>query len=218
MQIALKSIWITAIVVISLSLMWFLLGSTAFFQRNIDIVTTFIFTYVWVPALLLIGVSILCLKKGWVPSNIFIQIGLAIGIITLSVIFSSTLFRYVNTSGWLKESVTADYTQTTPDGKYEYKLELINLFQKNSCSRLSVKDISTGNEMTIPVDIRAEEIRAIIAPDSTRTVPHIPSWVWAEMTRSGAETVYILTTTEHLKDTIEKFEIDMEAKTAKKIE
>lgn len=210
MQIAIKVIWITAIVAVFLSMTWFLLGSTAFFQRGIDLVTTCVFVLVWTPALICIAVSIKLLKKGWMPSSNFAQIGLSLVIIILSIIFSSSLLTNVNTEGFLTERVTKNgILQVTADGKYEYQIELINLFQKNSSARLSVKDILTGEEATIPVDINTRKIKGVVAD----------FLAWTEMTPTNKGNIYILTTTEDLNETdIQVFEIDMETKKSRRIE
>lgn len=213
MHMFLKWMWIVAIAVVSLSLVWFLLGSTALFQRDIDLVTTFVFVQVWAPALILTGLSILLLKRGWMPSNIFMQIGLGLAIIILTSIFTGTLFLNVDTKGWLTEKVRSDDAQITSDGKYEYRLELINLFQRNSYARLCVKDMFTGSGMIIPIDIRIREMNAIIiSPDE---ITH-----WIQMKPSDIVEIYTLTTTEELgiNRPVEKFEVDMKAKTSQRIE
>lgn len=210
MQIAIKVIWITAIVAVFLSMTWFLLGSTAFFQRGIDLVTTCVFVWVWTPALICIAVSIKLLKKGWMPSSILAQICLLLVIIILSIIFSYTLLTNVNTKGFLTEDITKnEIVQVTADGKYEYQIELINLFQKNSSARLCVKDVSTGEETAIAVDINTRKVGAV--------VPGL--FAWGEMTPTDKGNLYILTTTEYLNETdIQVFEIDMEAKISRRIE
>ena len=111
MKNILNKIWIAAVIAVSLSLLWFLFGSTAFFNRWIDVVETFIYIFVWTPALLFVIISIVLLKKGWIPRNIIIQICMAIAIIILSVIFTKTLFSSADGKGWLTEYVRSDYNK-----------------------------------------------------------------------------------------------------------
>ena len=223
MQIAIKAIWITATVAVSLAMTWFLLGSTAVFQRQIDLIETAIYVFVWTPALIFIGLSVFLIKKGWTPNNIFIQIGLLMGIIILSVIVTTTLFRYTNTGGWLTEIVTKNWhssvpLQKTEDGKYEYQIELINHFQRNGRARLYVRDISTGEDFVISVGIRTREIGALSVEYRPISEESRLLSAWSKLTLSDTENVYILTTTERLKYDIEAFEIDMEARTSRRIE
>ena len=213
MKTTIKIIWITAVVVVSISMLWFLLGTTAFFQRGIDLVTAAYYIVAWAPALLLVGLLILLLKKGWIPNNIFLQIVLTLVIIALSVFISKTLFQNVNTTGWLTQRVMKnDVVQITADGKYEYQIELINLFQRNSSARLYVKYMATGEEITIPLDIQTRQIRAITRPAVTYSEESRLSHAWAKLTPSETENVYILTTTQELKSKIESFEINMETR------
>lgn len=138
--------------------------------------------------------------------------GLGLAIIILTSIFTRTLFLNVDPEGWLTENVRSDDVQTTSDGKYEYRLELINLFQRNSYARLYTKDMFTGSGMIIPINIRTKEMNAIIiSPDETTH--------WVEMKPSDIVEIYTLTTTEELdiNRPVEKFEVDMKAKTSQRI-
>jgi len=226
MTLVIKVIWVTAIVVTSISMIWYLLGSTAGFQRGIDLVMTTIYIAIWVPALIFTAASIVLLKKGWQPSNIYAQIFLAIALIAISVFFYFNLFCAVHargyTVGWLTESVRSDYTQITSDGKYEYRLEIINAFQRNSTARLYVKDMFVGEEMTIPVSANTKNIGVIMGGVGSRTPEPEVLPVWSELTPSETVSVYILATTEHFermsKNPTEIFNIDMEARTSYRIE
>ena len=228
MTITVKTVWIIAIIVVFISMIWFLFGTTAFFNRGIDLVMTAYYVFIWTPALLLIILSTILLKKGWIPKTVYAQVGFVIVIVFISIFFYLNLFRVVYTKeytrGWLTETVRSDWTQTTSDGFYEYKLEVINVFQRNSYARLYVKDISTDFEMTIAIDISTKNIVTIGGVGSVYPEPSAQP-VWSTLTPSNAETIYILTTTETFErwkkdnnNSIEKFEIDIAERTARKIE
>jgi hypothetical protein len=217
MTVYVKTIWTTAVIVVFLSFIWFLLGTTACFNRGIDLVTTVIYMYVGFPSLLFIVISIISLKKRWMPNNIGVQIVLVIIIPLISLFFARILITSVDTKGWLTESVSSDYTQTTLDEKYEYTLQLINVFQKNSYAQLYLKEKSTKKVIIIPVEIQMNDIGAINVPDEDDTDEDVLKWRWSELTLSDVASTYILTTTKELNRKVEKFEINIEEKTAKMI-
>ncbi|GKU78189.1 hypothetical protein L3i20_v225860 [Paenibacillus sp. L3-i20] len=76
------------------------------------------------------------------------------------------MFKYVDTGGWLEEEVTTDSLQITSDNTYEYQLELINLFQKNSHARLYLKSTSTDEEIRIPLNIPVKEIVVLFVEEN----------------------------------------------------
>ena len=209
MRVVLKISWIISVCVLIPALLWFLIGTTAFFQRGVDLVGTVIFTFMWAPALLLTITLIVWLKKGWMPQNLYMQIGLAIAAILVSVLLARQLFQRTDTVGWLTERVIPnDHPQVTTDGKYEYELEVINPFQGNSSARLCVKDLLTNEEWKIPVEISTKGVGAL----SSDLFP------WVELQLLDEDNCYLLVTTRHLKEPTEKYEIDMEARTSRRIE
>ena len=190
-----KITWLISIVTVSLSMMWFLFASTACFQRKIGLVTIVIFLIAWIPALCFVVLSFLALKSGWMPSNIFANIILTVGVIVISYVFVATFLNNSSVYGWLKESVTKDYIQTTVDEKYEYRIEIVNIFQKNSYVRLYVKDVSDGKETKLYLDIPIREIYAISGGEgSIYPEPETPP-VWSNLMSTDKESIYILTTT-----------------------
>ena len=216
-KIFFNTIWITAIVIVTLSLIWFLLGTTAFFKRGIDLVTTVYYLWIWIPALLFTSISIFLLKKGWFPKSLTVQIGLILVIIILTIFFSKNLFSQVNTEGWLHETSEKDFFQTTKDGKYKYQLELINLFQRNARAQLNVKDLATSEAMVLSIDIKLDDIGAILPRSENETIEEeILLWRWSELNPTDVATVYTLTTI-NLTSNQEVFEINMTEKTVRKI-
>lgn len=187
------------------SFVWLLLGSTAYFQREMDIVGTFYLLIVGIPVLLLAILFTVFLIKGTVPTSGVHYIGICLGLI-LSLILSAILIHGVNSSGWAKEKLESDSTKITTDGKYEYHIDLINLFQRNSKARLYLRNVSTGEEQFIPINIQTRKIK-------TLAVGKVNHWVLLEPTDIDSQ--YILYTTKDLgRLPEEKFKIDILAGTS----
>jgi hypothetical protein len=91
----------------------------------------------------------------------------------------------------------------TSDGKYEYRIELINLFQKNSKERLYLRQISTGEESFIPLQLNSKEIHGIGIPSDN-------DWSWATLRPTENPSIYDLITTKNLPIENKKFEINVE--------
>ncbi len=217
MKSIIKIIWTISIIAVSLSMIWFLLGSTACFQRKVDLVSTVVFLVVWLPAFSFVILSVLIFKKGWVPVNVLSRIGLVIAVIVISLVFIITLIRHTSMYGWIKENVIKDYTQSTIDKKYEYRLELVNMFQKNSYARIYIKDIKNYEETKIPLDIPTREKSVIIGGEEYMISETDVLLVWSKLVPSETEDIYVLTTTETFDEgKIYRFQIDMKDKTAKR--
>lgn len=146
-----------------ISLLWFVLGSTANFQRSPDIISSVVIMIYGIPSIILLSFSILLIKKGVIGSK-WISFGILI-LIVLLMFFSFNLYKNVKLEGWLVDKVIVDTTQITPDGRYEYNLEFINLFQKNSYARVYLKDTSSHAEVRIKLDIETNKIHAIGLPN-----------------------------------------------------
>jgi hypothetical protein len=198
-----KIVWILATILCAISVIWYLLGSTANFQRSIDLVTTFIFIYLWIPSLILVVISTTLLLRGWNPSSIKSYVILWI-IILIVIQFSLTLYKGVNTTGWLNDHIRSDPLKITSDGKYEYRIELINLFQKNSRERLYVRNVSTGEEIYITVEINTDEVHGIREINGD-------DWAWGVMNPTDVPDHYELNTTKTLPVPQKRFLIDLEA-------
>ena len=218
-----KIIWILDICMVFLSLIWYLFGSTALFNKEIDVIGTTVYIIFWFPALFFNIISVLVLIilliKDMIPRNIMIQIGMVFIITMISLFFSKNLIESTNTSGWLTDKVYNDYTQLTSDGRYEYKLQLINIFQKNSSAQLYVKDISTDQENIFQLDIQTSRIENVNDAYENEDDPEmILELRLSELIPSDVQNVYILTTTKELKNKIYRFEIDMGTETVKRVE
>ncbi|WP_289356179.1 hypothetical protein [Paenibacillus sp. S-12] len=201
MQAWLRFLLVLVILFSATSFFWFLLGATAFFQRGMDIIGTTYFFGAAIPVLLFAIVFTIILIKGWAPTSGIDYVGIGIGLV-LATLISAALIQSVNTHGWANEKIESDSIKVTIDGQYEYRIDLINLFQRNSHARLYLKDLSLGKETIIPVDIQTSKIVGL----GVKKVNH---WVMLEPTNTASE--YILYTTEELGIPEEKFEIDIRA-------
>ncbi|MBG9734185.1 hypothetical protein [Paenibacillus alvei] len=201
MQAWLRFLLVLVILFSATSFFWFLLGATAFFQRGMDIIGTTYFFGAAIPVLLFAIVFTIILIKGWAPTSGIDYVGICIGLV-LATLISAALIQSVNTHGWANEKIVSDSIKVTIDGQYEYCIDLINLFQRNSHARLYLKDLSLGKETIIPVDIQTSKIVGL----GVKKVNH---WVMLEPTNTASE--YILYTTEELGIPEEKFEIDIRA-------
>ncbi|WP_064200873.1 hypothetical protein [Brevibacillus brevis] len=207
MRLWLKLIWIITILVNLSGVIWFVLGSTANFQRGIDLISTVILLYLGIPSILLIVVSSFLLLKKWSPSRWWEFIGVLIIIIAM-LLMTPHLYKNVETNGWLTEKIRTDSIQQTPDGRFEYCMELINLFQKNSSARLYLKNTQTLEEIRIHLEFPTKEITGVSWGDVNYFVKLEPT------TNSN---IYILNTTEEFPFPNEKYEINILEKTAVKI-
>ena len=214
MQINVKLVWMIATALNAIALLYFWIGSTAFFNRAPGTSWGFYFMFIGLPVAVLIVISIICFIVGWMPrsdSSLSLMI-LVILFISFMVIFMAPL--PIEQEGWVTEQVdTIGFMQTTDDGKYEYTLEIVNSFQNNSQARLFVKDISTGEETRIPLDMANERITINLS----RSINE--DRAWAHLVPSEVSpSIYLLTTTEYLNNQIEVFEICMETRTSRRIE
>jgi hypothetical protein len=173
-----------------------------------DIIGTTVFWSAAVPTFLLIGLFTILIIKGWTPTSggqyVVVFIGLVVSI-SLSVGLSQSVSKY----GWANEKIESDTVKVTADNKYEYRIDLINLFQKNSHARLYLKDSGSGTETHIPVDIQTRKIVGL----GVKKVNH---WVMLEPTDNSSG--YILYTTKELGIPEEKFEIDVKTGTSVRLE
>jgi len=205
-----KIAWISITILSIVPIIWFILGSTAFFNRSLDLIATTYLVSLWVPLLLLFILSTTLLLVGWSPSNknnIMPLWILLLVIITLSLL----VIRVVHTSGWLHDRIFSDPKRITSDGKYEYNTDLVNLFQKNSHERIYIRNIETGEELYIPVKLIDIKIHGIgISTDD--------DWAWTLMNSTDSPNQYELITTEELPVTKKRFLIDISNCTSHLIE
>ncbi len=107
MKVWLRILLILSIIFSASSFVWFLLGSTAYFQRGMDIIGT---TYLWgggIPVLLFAVLFIVILIKGWTPTSRVDYVGICL-VVVLSTVLSVALFQSVSTHGWANEKIKSD--------------------------------------------------------------------------------------------------------------
>lgn len=200
MQVWLRILLVTVIIISILSFVWFLLGSTAYFQRGMDIIGTFYLCWVGIPVVLFALLFSILLFKRWIPTEKVGYIGICLGILLL-MLLSAALIQSVSTHGWAKEKIESDTVKITVDNKYEYRIDLINLFQRNSHARLYLKDMGSGKVIYIPVDIQTNKIIGL----RVGKVNH-----WVRLEPSDIESQYMLYTTKDLgRLPEEKFKVDI---------
>ena len=117
--------------------------------------------------------------------------------------------------GWPGEIVLRDYMQTTADGKYEYRVEIINPFQRNGYVRLYVKELTTAEETIILLDIPIKDKAVIVGGEDYVTPGPNDLPVWSALEPTSSPSVYVLTTTGMFdREKVYSFLIDMESKTS----
>lgn len=153
-----KCFLIVSSVINFISLIWFVLGTTSNFNRGIDLATTILFFYPVLPSIPMLIASIYLIiivkDESMTTFKSYLSKMLPIGLLLISI----PLILNVNTSGWLTKNIKQDLKQITIDGKYEYCMQLVNLFQKNSYARLYLKDTGSEKGIYILLDIPTREI------------------------------------------------------------
>ncbi len=208
MSISYRILWLLLTIINIASVIWYILASTAAFQRSLDLVATVRIVYFGVPSLILSISSLVLILKRWAPASNFNKMGLNI-VLFLLLVLSAYLFMNVSTKGWLTDIIRSDSVKTTSDNKYEYRLDLVNLFQRNSHAKLYTKNKSSGVEKYIELNINTQEI-IVITSDNVNN--------WVELEPTGKEDIYYLNTAKSLMIPIESFEIDINNGSVKKLE
>lgn len=207
MQKGLRMAVIATIILSFLSFGWFLL--VAYIRGGMDIIGTYVFWGAGIPVVLLSALLIIFLVKRWKPTSGADYVGLSATLVML-VLLSGSLIYNVHVHGWARETVRSDSLQITADAKYEYHIDLINVFKRNSHARLYLKDLGSGEEKHIPVDIQTRNIVVL----GGKTINH---WILLEPT-DNETSLYTLYTTEELGIPEEKFDIDVAAGTSKRLQ
>ena len=83
------------------------------------------------------------------------------------------------------DSIANDTMRPTDDGLFEYRIELVNPFQRNARIRLFVKEVATEDEIHIYLDIPWQDVRG-----SSYVV--LENFIWAYLERCDEFELYIL--------------------------
>lgn len=206
MKKLIEYIFIIAIVFNLGSLIWFILGASAFFMRGLDLIMTVLLMYLGIPSLLLLTASIVILFKKKLRNNrlFIIQCILIIALI----LFGYNLYKSVDEYGWLQTRTYSETIKTTEDSKYEYKLELINMFQRNSYARLYMKNVQTEEISYISLDIKTRDIGGFSMGQEVH---------WGELDYTEVEGQYLLYITEEFPFPMDRFLIDVNTNTSEKL-
>jgi len=192
-------------------MVYFLLGRTAFFQARTDLITDLQIKFVLIPTLLATG-GLLALLITGLKSSVWANLGY-LALVSFVVLTSILLISWVHPDSLtVRERVVADVLlQTTEDGRYEYQMELVNIYQRNAQIRIFIRDLETGEEMRIPLDMDARQIRGFSGPSSRE------SWIVMEETEISGR--YRVSTTRAFQSVeLWVFELDMDARETELIE
>jgi len=215
--VLLRTISVIVFMVCSLALLFWLLGITAGFQRSIlqiDIVTLVFFVFAWIPIFVWTIITFIFLRGG---SNAAVPIVFLQCIFVLCLfIFHLRVIRDITSieadmlfyaKGWIIENVTEGIVQISDDKKFEYRLDLINIFQRNSRARLFVRNLETKEEKNIRLPM---DTRRIYGFTQSRYNP------WIRMESTDIPYHYIVRTVGGFDQQLnaETYKIDMRARTA----
>ncbi|MEC0233379.1 hypothetical protein P4H71_03300 [Paenibacillus kribbensis] len=187
MPVWFKIIWMVPIFVNIAALIWFVLGSTGGFQRGQDLIATVILMICGIPSIIIVLISLTYIRQGWAPFSGMKYIVSVLLMATL-LFFSYQLVEGTPTRGWLYDDVRSDPMRLTSDQKYEYRIDLINPFQRNSREQLHLKDVSSGMEMDIPIVIRKNREPYLSGSGD--------DWAWAILKPTEVQYRYKLSTLE----------------------
>jgi len=209
-----KITWILAVVVATIAAIRFLIIVIA--DRNSYGPTgPFVLYFVAIPTLVFVIISTVLLVKNIVPGNKIVQIFLVIFLVIFTLVFSLTLFTQPSYERLMREieednrkSMEAN-TEITADGKYRYRFYLVGRLTSSPKAHISVEDVANGDNFSITIDLKMEGLKEAETLLTRLKIELVPT---------DLSHIYILTTTENLKDEIERFEIDMIAKTSRRIE
>lgn len=197
-----KGIWIIAIAINIASLLWLIVGSTANFQRSMDIVAIYTLFSIGIFSIIVISLSIFYLIKTK-KQNIGIA-GCAIACVFSLLLLGCSYMNQegVDERGWLYDSVNQDPIKSTVDRKYDYRLEIVNRGQKNVRQQLYVKELATKQEKYIDIPIKMEPSYGYSLGKG--------DWAWARLKNTDHINEYILTTTSELGVPIQSFKINVD--------
>ncbi|MCL2674341.1 MAG: hypothetical protein FWE92_03305 [Defluviitaleaceae bacterium] len=205
-----KWIWLFAIALNFMLLLYFWIGSTVI-NPSAGTSWGFYFILIGIPLIIIMIISVIIIVLGGAPDNIITQLILIAAIILVTYVNISWGPIPIRIDGWLPERIyTISSIQTTDDEKYEYSLEIT---QRNNSVRLFVINVATSEETRIPINV-SNEIVAILL-DSTIN----ESLLWSRLFASAdSNSIYYLAIIELLNGQIKYFEIDIEAKTSRRME
>jgi len=178
-----KVVLAITVIVNIIILLGFLLSITAGFNglniglENLQGVLTFL------AILPITALSVVWLIKGLKLSN-FRHYIIYFLIIVVMLATAPRLISHFTPYGWIREIVRSDTLRYAEDGEHMYRIELINMFQRNSSARIYIRHNEEEEGRNIPLDIPTREIQTL----STRTT----FFSWGRLVPTGTGGQYIL--------------------------
>jgi len=175
-----------AIVVSILAVIGWVLGATQGFNRGLDLMLTVALIVCVIPLSLLIVIAIVWLVKAYKDPERELSILTVLILSTLMLVLSGIItFDRNMSAGVIADFIYADTLRRTDDGLFEYRIELVNLFQRNATARLFVRDLTTDEEMYIPLDVPARDVGGL-------SIPHRRNFLWGRLENDVASGQYLL--------------------------
>ncbi len=208
-----KSLWWIAIALNFGSNLLVIVAATANFQRSMDLESRFMLVIIGIPSLILLIMSVGGLLTQSSKDALLAKYIAATIIIVFLVVLIPINVRLAQSQaeGWLYDYVSSDPLKLTADGKYEYRMDLLNNSQRNHKEVLYIKERAGTEE---------KHIRLPIHEDSSKSYSFGSGrgdWGWARMMATTEPDQYELTTTEYLDVPIQTFMINVREGTAELI-
>ena len=159
--------------------------TTAGFNRELDLIDTIIVVIFLVPLALAIKFSVIRLLRGGINPEGAVSKAPAIAVsvmVSLSMAITFVPFLRPGSAGYF---IHADSIRPTDDGLFEYRLELVNVFHRNASARLFIRDLNTGDEMHIPIDLLDRRLGGLGIPGGI-------NFMWGRMEKDREAEQYIL--------------------------
>lgn len=163
--------------------------------------------FLGIPSILLLVFSVILLVKNKNGSKILITIKCFL--IIAFILLGYNLYKPVDEYGWLQPRIHSETLKITDDNKYEYKIELVNMFQRNSLARLYMKNIQTEEAIYISLDINTRNIGGFSMGQDNN---------WGHLTNTQVDEQYILYTTEEFPFPINRYLVNVKKNQSEKID
>ncbi len=207
-----RYIWMIAVLLNFSSNVLLIIAATANFQRKMDLLSRFVLCSVGIISAILIITSIAGLFSKRVNRSAPSTFISAIIISALLLMLIPFNIHAVDSQkqGWIYDQVHSDPLRYTTDGVYTYKIELVNISNRDRSTRLYVQNNLTKEawRMDVPVQYGKDEIL---------TFGH-GEWSWGKLVPGQNADEYELMTTSLLDAPVQHFKVDLKLKKASRLE
>ena len=162
-----------------------ILGDTAGFNRTWSLSGRFLFYFVGTPLILLSLICLFWIFMKFIPKTMF-QYIFSFIIIGILLILSPIVISKINLYGWIIDVVTSDSLRITDDGFFEYRIEIVNQFQRNSSLKIFINDMNLNKDISILLDIYPDKVSSIVFRDYNQ------NFLWGRMYFKEELNKYIL--------------------------